>query len=368
LAFLQDGAVDGVAIFKPESVRTMETRQFELHPALAGLGLNFIEYSIDPRIIGHGGDTIYFHSDLWLCPEMRFGFFISYNSAGSKSGGGRGEVFRAFVNRYFPAPAEPKIEVDPNTTKADGRAVSGVYEVTRRGETTFLKLLALLGQFSVHSDKEGVLTIEDMKNQRDQLKTWREIAPLVYSEIDGREKIAFRRDVSGVVREMLPFPAIYEGERVPWYASKVFLQPVIGGSLGVALLTVLLWPVAVIVRKRYQRPLFAAKPDRVWYSLSRIVCVCELLFIIVPAIAFSRALENIAILSDAIDPWLRLLYVFGWITMAGVVLLVIVAVRFARLRGHGFWFRAHAILLAVGGVAFGLCCSPFHLLDPALKF
>jgi CubicO group peptidase (beta-lactamase class C family) len=93
LAFLQDGTVDGVAILKPESVRTMETRQFELHPALAGLGLNFMEYSTDPRIFGHGGDTIYFHSDMWLCPQMRFGFFISYNSAGSKPGGGRGEVF-----------------------------------------------------------------------------------------------------------------------------------------------------------------------------------------------------------------------------------------------------------------------------------
>jgi hypothetical protein len=368
LAFLQDGTGGGVTILKPESVRTMETRQFELHPALAGLGLNFMEYSVNPRIFGHGGDTIYFHSDMWLCPEMRFGLFISYNSAGSKPGGGRGEVFRAFVNRYFPAPAEPKIEIDQNTAKADGRAVSGVYEVTRRGETTFLKLLALLDQFSVKSDKEGVLTIEDLKNQRDQLKKWREIAPLVYSEIDGREKIAFRRDASGAVREMLPFPAIYEGERVPRYASKVFLRPVIGGSLGLALLTVLLWPVAVIVRKRYQRPLFTAKTDRLLYFLSRIVCVGELLFIIAPAVAFSRALENIAILGDAIDPWLRVLYVVGWITMAGIVLLIIAAVRFAKLPGHGFWFRAHAILLAIGGVAFGLFCWQFHLLSPSLKF
>ncbi|MDP9186433.1 MAG: beta-lactamase family protein [Verrucomicrobiota bacterium] len=368
LAFLQDGTVDGATILKPESVRMMETRQFELHPALAGLGLNFMEYSMNPRIIGHGGDTIYFHSDMWLCPEARFGFFISYNSAGSKPGGGRGEVFRAFLNRYFPSPAEPKVDVDPNTAKADGRAVSGVYEVTRRGETTFLKLLALLGQFSVHTDKEGVLTIEEMKNQRDQLKRWREIAPFVYSEIDGREKIAFRRDASGAVREMLPFPAIYEGQRVPWYASKVFLQPVIGGSLGLALLTVLLWPVAVIVRKRYQHPLFNAKTDRVLYFLSRIVCLFELIFIAAPAIAFSRALENIAILGDAVDPWLRVLHVFGWITMAGVVLLIIVAIRFATLPGHGLWFRTHAILLAIGGITFGLFCWQYHLLDISVKF
>src|SRR5438477_4598852 len=46
LAFLQDGAVDGVAILKPETVRQMETRQFELHPMLNGLDVTFLEYSM----------------------------------------------------------------------------------------------------------------------------------------------------------------------------------------------------------------------------------------------------------------------------------------------------------------------------------
>jgi CubicO group peptidase (beta-lactamase class C family) len=369
VAFLQDGTVDGVAILKSETVRQMETRQFELHPMLNGLGITFIEYSMNgQRIIGHGGDTIWFHSDMVLLPAAHFGYFISYNSAGKSVGGGRGEVMRAFANRYFPNPAEPKIDVDPNTAKTDGRAVSGVYEVTRRGETTFLKLSALLGQFSVRSDKDGVLTIEDFKNQRGELKKWREIAPLVYSEIDGAEKIAFRRDPSGAVREMLPFPAIYEGQRVSWYANKRLINPLIGGNLALALLTVLLWPVAVVIRKRYQRPLFTAKADRVFYFLSRIVCLFELIFIVVPAIAFSRALENIAILGDGVDPWLRSLHIFGWVTMAGVLFLVIAAARFARLPGHGLWFRAHAILLAIGGIAFGLFCWQYHLLDASLKF
>src|SRR6266487_2289416 len=161
LAFLQDGAVDGVSILKPETIREMETRQFELNPMICGLGITFMEYWMSPvRVIGHGGDTVYFHSDMVLVPDTHVGYFISYNSAGKNVGGGRGEVLRAFANRYFPNPGEPKVDVDPNTATTDGRAVSGVYEVTRRGETTFLRLLALLSQFSVSSDKDGVLTIE----------------------------------------------------------------------------------------------------------------------------------------------------------------------------------------------------------------
>src|SRR6058998_3581534 len=70
LAFLQDGSVDGVAILKPETVQQMETRQFELNPMICGLGITFMEYWSDPvRVIAHGGDTLWFHSDMILVPE-----------------------------------------------------------------------------------------------------------------------------------------------------------------------------------------------------------------------------------------------------------------------------------------------------------
>jgi CubicO group peptidase (beta-lactamase class C family) len=369
LAFLQGGAVNGVSILEPETVQQMESRQFEFHPMLPGLGITFMEYLIDPvRIIAHGGDTVYFHSDMILVPDAHFGYFLSYNSLGKDVGGGRGEVWRTFANRYFPGAGQPKVDVDPNTAKSDGRAVSGTYDGTRRGETTLLKILALLGQFSVRSDKEGVLQIEGMKNQSGELKRWREIAPLVYREVDGLERIGFRHDASGAVGEMLPFPAIYEGQRVPWYASKIFIGLLIGGNLLLALLTVLLWPVAVIIRKRYQRPLFSTKSDRVLYFLSRIVCLAEVLFVLAPILALSQGLEHVVILGDAINPWLQTFHVIGWVLMAGVVLLIIVAVRFVRLPGHGLWFQTHAILLAIGGIAFGLFAWQYHLLDASLKF
>ena len=157
-----------------------------------------MEYRSNPvRVIGHGGDTVYFHSDMVLVPEAHVGYFISYNSFGKNIGGGRGEVQRAFMNRYFPKQGEAKSEVDPNTAKNDGLAVSGVYDGTRRSETTFLRLVALMDQFSVKTDKDGVLTVEENKNQRGELKKWKEIAPLVYNEVDGSERIAFRRDPSG---------------------------------------------------------------------------------------------------------------------------------------------------------------------------
>jgi CubicO group peptidase (beta-lactamase class C family) len=369
LAFLQNGAVEGVSILKPETVRQMETRQFEFHPMLPGLGITFIEYLIDPvRIIAHGGDTVYFHSDMILVPDAHLGYFLSYNSLGKDVGGGRGEVCRTFENRYFPSAGHSKADVDSKTAKSDGGAASGFYNGTRRAETTFLRILALADQFKVSSDKDGVLRIEGMKNQSGELKRWREIAPFIYRETDGLERIGFRRDASGAVGEMLPFPAIYEGQRVPWYANKIFIGLLIGGSLLLALLTVLLWPVAVIIRKRYQRPLFSTKKDRVLYFLSRIVCLGEVLFILAPILVLSQGLEHIVILGDAINPWLQAFHAIGWVLMAGVVLLIIAAFRFVRLPGLGLWFRAHSILLAIGGIAFGVFAWQYHFLDASLKF
>jgi len=167
LAFLADGTLDGAAILKPETVRAMETRQFELHPAVRSLGFIFMEYSTNAqRVVGHAGDTIYFHSDMILMPAARVGLFLSYNSAGSRSGGGRGEVIRAFLDRYFPDSAAAAPDVDPKMAQADGRAVAGVYITSRRSESTFFKIAAILGQFAVTSDNKGILTLEGNKNLR----------------------------------------------------------------------------------------------------------------------------------------------------------------------------------------------------------
>jgi hypothetical protein len=101
-----------------------------------------------------------------------------------------------------------------------------------------------------------------MKNQSGELKRWREIAPLVYREIDGLERLAFRRDASGRCREMLPFPAIYEGQRVPWYASKIFIGLLIGGSLLARAPHCVAVASRVIIANDISGPLFSTKSDR----------------------------------------------------------------------------------------------------------
>ena len=368
LAFLGDGTFDGTTILKADTVKAMESRQFGLHPALHAIGLVLMEYSTNgQRIVGHAGDSIFFHSDMILMPDAHAGLFISYNSAGSRFGGGRGEVIRAFLNRYFPDPADAPPEVDPKMAQADGRAVSGLYTTSRRSESALLKIAALLGQYTVRSDDRGILTIEGNKNLRGNLKRWREIGPLLYHEVDGPDLIAFRRNENGVVTELMSSPITLE-QRVTGLASKTLMLPLIGGSLALLIATLLLWPIAAFIRKRYARPLPLSPRDRFLFRLSRIVCLLEISFIALVGLPLSFADTNIGYIGDGLNPWLIAAHITGWLAAAGLFVLAVAALRFWKTPNLGWWPRVHATLLLLASVAFISFAWYGHLLSPSLRF
>jgi CubicO group peptidase (beta-lactamase class C family) len=103
IAHLQDGQYEGAQILKPETAKLMHARQRGKSPETDGMCLGFYEESRNGhRIIGHGGDTNWFHSDLHLIPDANVGFFVSYNSGGNGKGSGRTLLWEKFLDRYFP--------------------------------------------------------------------------------------------------------------------------------------------------------------------------------------------------------------------------------------------------------------------------
>src|SRR5437879_6997269 len=80
----------------------MHTIVFCSVPLCNFMALGFYEETRNGhRIIGHGGDTLYFHSDLHLIPDANTGFFVSYNSAGKGEVSARTILFDKFLDRYF---------------------------------------------------------------------------------------------------------------------------------------------------------------------------------------------------------------------------------------------------------------------------
>lgn len=126
LAHLQNGKLDSALMLRPETVQLMHSRLFALDPAANAMAYGFYEESRNGRrIIGHAGDTLYFHSDLHLIPDAGVGFFVSHNSLGRGNPPPRTTLWAMFLDRYFPynASVTPTLE----SAKEDANAVSGSY-------------------------------------------------------------------------------------------------------------------------------------------------------------------------------------------------------------------------------------------------
>jgi len=83
LAHLNDGALGEARILKAETAQAMHNTRLETDSRLAAMALGFYEETRNGhRVIGHGGDSVVFHSDLHLILDQHVGFFVSYNSAG----------------------------------------------------------------------------------------------------------------------------------------------------------------------------------------------------------------------------------------------------------------------------------------------
>ncbi|HKY05092.1 MAG TPA: serine hydrolase domain-containing protein, partial [Blastocatellia bacterium] len=211
-AHLQGGRLGDAQILRPETTRLMHSRLFGLDDVANAMAYGFYEESRNGRrIIGHGGDTQYFHSDLHLIPEAGVGFFVSYNSTGRGDTSPRTLLWEALLDRYFPhAPAPASASA---SATEDASAVAGSYMLSRRSETSFLKTATLLGQFTVAPHEEGVIEIAELTGPNGKPKRWRGVAPMTFLEENGQDRLIFKPDQNGRMMMVLPYP-FFVGQRV----------------------------------------------------------------------------------------------------------------------------------------------------------
>ncbi|MBI5934828.1 MAG: beta-lactamase family protein [Chloroflexi bacterium] len=151
IAHLQNGRYGETRILEEETAIQMHSQLFTSDPRLTGMAYGFGEKFINgQRVIGHGGDTMVFHSRLFLIPEQSLGVFISTNAAGGADAGEA--VERAFVERYFPA--EPAVKPIPAAdSEARIAAYTGEYYLSRGNFSGFYKAFGLLAPTSVSVDE-----------------------------------------------------------------------------------------------------------------------------------------------------------------------------------------------------------------------
>ena len=109
IAMMNRGAVGEARILKRASIKLLMTNSVANAPDLPGMAHGFfVVREAGPRLVGHGGNTGDFHSNMILAPEAELGFFIS-ETGGQGSYGGRTELTEALIGRIFPQNRAPRI-------------------------------------------------------------------------------------------------------------------------------------------------------------------------------------------------------------------------------------------------------------------
>lgn len=349
MAHLQHGKLGDAQILKPETARLMHSRLFALDDATNAMCYGFYEESRNGhRIIGHGGDTVYFHSDLHLVLDQNVGFFVSYNSLGRGDSPGRVTLWEAFLDRYYPytPPAATS-----STAKDDANAASGSYILSRRSETSFLKAASLVSQFTVSPEGEGDIVTPQLTGANGQPKRWQAIGPMTFRERDGQDKLVFKPDESGRMQMVLPYP-FFVGQRAGIFQNGKVLLAVLGVSLFLMLLTLILWPVGWFVRRHYSHKLELTGTERLLRFLVRIVFALDLIFVASLIGLTMYGLTHLDVFSDRGTTWFRIIQIVGVIGAAGTLVVLANAVVAWIGKRASIWGKLQAtiMLLACLGV------------------
>jgi CubicO group peptidase (beta-lactamase class C family) len=349
IAHLQNGTLGDARILKPETALQMYTRQPGFNAALNGMALGFYEESRNGhRIIGHGGDTLYFHSDLHLIHDAGLGFYVSYNSAGRQALSPRSALWTHFLARYFAyAPPEPGA---PASAASDAQSVSGYYLTSRRSGTNFLIIGNLFEEAQVIPNNDGTIKILPFKNFNGETRSWKEIGPLVYRDVNGQDRVAFQKDHNGHLEMRLNFPAVIY-QRVSWFNSKSFNTGLLLFSFTILALAVLSWPVAALARRHYQWKLELTSAQRRNRRILRVVYLLDLSFAVLMLLTLSLA-DDLTLLSGKLDPFLLVIQGIGLLGAIGSLFAVFAGFR--SVTDRALWTGAR-----IGHLLIMLACIGF---------
>lgn len=247
LAHLQQGSLDGHAILDPATTALMHHPSETGLPGFATMAHGFFHDTRNGQtVIGHGGDTVVFHTELDLLPNRGVGIFYSFNSRGKDTAVyvARQQIFDGFMDRYFPKSPGSDPETLASAT-SDAQQMAGRYESSRRIEHGFLSALYVLSQTVITANVDGTITVP---NQLGEVTTYREIAPRRWREVGGTHELALS-DVDGVKTVSDSENPVAVLQQASFLHSAPLNLTVLAFSLVILLCTLLLWPLAAVLRR-----------------------------------------------------------------------------------------------------------------------
>lgn len=272
-ANLNNGELNGNRILSEEMMEQTHSDLFTADPRVNGMAHGFYEKTYNGfRVIGHGGDTMQFHTDMAIDKENNLGIFVSYmNTVSNKS---RSNFVGQIYDHFFPQDVEPIEPPSDFAERADQYA--GSWTFWRRNVSTIEKMFGLMsGGIDVVPTENNTLLVTGPFAVRQFV----EVGDNLFRQVDGDERIVFTsRSGDGLDTfyfESLPFMGM---QRMPTFETSLFKYLLPGLALLLFLHSIVSW---FYKRKDYkQRP--AASKSLTYSTL--LMSIVHLVFVVLLAI------------------------------------------------------------------------------------
>jgi CubicO group peptidase (beta-lactamase class C family) len=362
-ALMNGGELDGARIL---SKARLDEMMAPSNATPAGyLGLVFFASKVAERdAIGHDGETITFFSELKIFPAQGIGVFVSRDGIGEITAARQiPQPAAAIARRFLPRAVTPDAADRRATAFPDNADIAGVYQSSRRAESTFVRLNALLSELVIKVDSAGNARLLSATWPFDNGAALKRVERNLYLT-PGNAHIAFVDDGS---ESYLVQPAI-RLQRVPWPADARWIVPAFVASTAVVVLTLLAWPVAALWRRRRKRRWSEERDDRRIYRAVRLVLLVDAAVIATTVVLFVMGFVDLAMFNDALDPLLLTLYVFAWVGVVGAIVALWAAALFWRNSVGSRWSRVHHSLIAASSVMLAWFFLTFHIAGTTLTY
>ncbi len=333
-AILNGGELNGKRILKQETVDEMLSQNFTHDDRLMGMALGFYATDYDGfRIMGHGGDTRWFHSYLGIDAAHDLTFFVSFAGAGGSPV--RSSFAPAFYQEFFPREETPPRPPEGFLERAGKYA--GDYGFWRNSFSKIEKAMGLASSLKIIPTKENTLIL----TFSGKAKQYVEVDKNLFRELDSGyslvpgispRQLAFQEndkgDITGFVMDGLPFMSL---RKLAAFETPNFNLTLLGFSMLIFLL--------VLLRRFYQRSAIRSfsATDRSAVSAAVYASGANLLVLVVGAIVLASVGDRLFIeIPLVFKLWLVLPIIA---TLAGLYLLYRTIGVWTRGLLAGFWAR-----------------------------
>jgi len=359
LTLLNNGTFDGSRILENASVELMLSKQFTTHENLASIGLGVYGFDVsDQHIIGHGGDTGFFHSRMILLPELSIGIFASYNNDGGSIA--RSLLFNEIIEEYFPYPVEANEPMEGYKNRA--RKFEGLYVSSRRvysDKPTVDERDYLRESLSITAEG-GLLTVGGIGNVR-----FVEVEPNYFVESTGEYylEIAFIEDNKGRITHFYANfvgPIIAYERTHPLYFESEFKTILVVVILILMFISLAYWGTKGLVRvfKKKEKSPSIQRMAR-WSFLVNLIS--GIIILVITAVKLN---SDILLVSETVKAFNGLL-VFPFLFLLSVIVTIVFAcfswTGFKDMERKPYWNLAgrihYSVLVALSIILIGIFTS-----------